>query len=544
MKKDKYFAVKLLGLIAILVCLILVVWICVEKIKEKLPEDSQVEQTTEETKEAESTVVEIQDVTQEDKLYEALTLALGKTQEQDYEKAFSLFEEAAALGNADAQYFAAEMYFQGLGVQQDTAKAAEYFSLAFQNGCLKAYDIYGKMLFLGEAGVSQDYEKAAAVLYTIAESNPQAAGTLGAMYTFGMGVPVNFDTANAFFTQAIKGGFEAAKVFQANIQDKLSGAEAKAAINKCSFADIRYSDKYTDLNELIAEYAGVLKETNHYDAFVQELTALQTMDINMATIITIFGKENWLFQQNPNDGNSYHDYIGDNAYTEEELASIAKHLQEQKELIEEAGSQFVLMILPNKEVVYSEYMPTYIERVSEVTRTDKLVDYLRKNTDITIIYMKDSYMANKEKYQLYYKTDTHCNMQGSFLAVAELINAGYNKEISLADTHFDIHMDNYCGDLGVMLGRQDRYATDSVYFMPETSALDEDKVEDSLLLIGDSFSEFINTQANYYFKGGVQHAMIMNHNYDFYQATKELLTEDAPDVVVWECVERYIDRLK
>ena len=66
-----------------------------------------------------------------------------------------------------------------------------------------------------------------------------------------------------------------------------------------------------------------------------------------------------------------------------------------------------------------------------------------------------------------------------------------------------------------------------------------------MLLIGDSFSEFLNTQAGYYFNGGVNHLMVMNYSYDFYLATENALKGDTvPDVVVWECVERYIDRLK
>ena len=105
-------------------------------------------------------------------------------------------------------------------------------------------------------------------------------------------------------------------------------------------------------------------------------------------------------------------------------------------------------------------------------------------------------------------------------------------------------MHNYCGDLSVLIGRQDRYNIDTVYFLPQSSVSEDQKVEDSLMLIGDSFSEFLNRQALYYFNGGVNHVMIMNHNYDFYQATKDNLQDKKVNLVVWECTERYIDRLK
>lgn len=52
-------------------------------------------------------------------------------------------------------------------------------------------------------------------------------------------------------------------------------------------------------------------------------------------------------------------------------------------------------------------------------------------------------------------------------------------------------------------------------------------------------------QAGYYFKGGVKHQMVMNHSYNFYLVTENVLkNETISDIVVWECVERYIDRLK
>ena len=204
----------------------------------------------------------------------------------------------------------------------------------------------------------------------------------------------------------------------------------------------------------------------------------------------------------------------------------------------------MLLIIPNKEIIYAENMPSYIERESEITRTDKLVEYLKNNTKLDIIYLKDIYNQYKDDYQLYYQTDTHYNMQGCFLAVAELMNQKYQKGLSLDNVRFDIHMNDYCGDLGVMLGRQDRYSTDRVYFLPASAAHEEDMTDGSLLLIGDSFSEFMNTEFSYYFDGGVEHIMIMDYGYDYYAATKAALSQTGSKLVVWECAERYIERLR
>lgn len=477
-------------------------------------------------------------------LQEALELAMAEA-DVDMAEALSLFEQAAELGNADALYFSGEMYLQGIGTDRDTKKAASYFQQAFEKGNKNAFGIYAKLCFLGDAGIYQDYEKAAAIFSLIADEDAEAAYMLGVMHTFGMGVPANFENAAAYLKQAEEAGYAPAAAFRTKLDSwplEAQAGEAPLQTEGIQIVPVQYEEA---LQEQIAEYASVLKQSEQYDAFIQEQEALANMDVGTATTVALFGKDNWIYLQNPKDGDALHDYIGDNAYTEEEMAAIAKHLTEQKAAIEEKGSEFVLLIIPNKEVIYPENMPTYIERVSEVTKTDKLVEYLRAHTDITIAYAKDSYNKYKDEYLLYYKTDTHCNMQGSFIALAEFLNVRYNRQIGMEGTHFDIHMNNHCGDIAVMLGRADRYSRETVYFLPQTGVPESDKVEESLLLIGDSFSEFLNTQAGYYFQGGVNHVMVMNYSYDFYLATENALKGDTvPDVVVWECVERYIDRLK
>lgn len=512
-------------------------------ISENIEKELSDEEDTEE--EPSTVIVESEDSDVNQTLKEALLYALGKDTTQDSAKALALFEEVAQ-SNMDAQLIAGEMYLQGIGTEQDMKKAAEYIEKAFLNGNINAYEIYAKMCFLGEGPILQDYEKAASVFVAIGEENQLALGTLGMMYSLGMGVNVDFDIANQYLQKAAELGYDKAGEFQTLIQARVTGTDRELPVidqSKLNKSEVIYKDS-PELADMIAEYTDQLLESENYERFDNEINAILKMDVNLTTFIAIFGKENWLFLQNPNDGDSYHDYIGDNAYTEEEMASIASHLLEEKAEIEATGAEFVLLLIPNKEIIYSEKMPTYIQRVSEETKTDKLVAYLKENTDLSIIYMKDQYNAYKDAYQLYYKTDTHCNMQGSFLAIADLLNIKYDKQITIENTLFEEHMHNYCGDLSVLIGRQDRYNIDTVYFLPESSVSEEQKVDDSLMLIGDSFSEFLNRQALYYFKGGVNHVMIMNHNYDFYQATKENLQDKEVDLVVWECAERYIDRLK
>jgi hypothetical protein len=251
-----------------------------------------------------------------------------------------------------------------------------------------------------------------------------------------------------------------------------------------------------------------------------------------------------MYHMNASDGNSLHDYMADEYYSDSELKAIADNLLAQKEYVESKGSKFVVLLIPNKENVYPENMPAYVTRESDVTKQDKLVEYLENNTDLDIVYTKDTLLDNKGDFQLYYKTDTHTNMVGSLFILSDLFEDLFGDKIDVSLDKFDIHMQDYLGDLGNMAAATNRYASDTVYFYPEGSVSDGDKKDSSIMLVGDSFSEFLNIEAGYYFTGGVDHRMITEYDFDYKTATKAGFGDSTPDYVVWEVVERYLDRLK
>lgn len=52
----------------------------------------------------------------------------------DYEKAIEQWRPLAEQGNAEAQFFLGQMYFEGRGVLEDYEEAARYFRLAAEQG--------------------------------------------------------------------------------------------------------------------------------------------------------------------------------------------------------------------------------------------------------------------------------------------------------------------------------------------------------------------------------------------------------------------------
>lgn len=475
-------------------------------------------------------------------LFDALSVAF----ENDINMvvAFEKMRQAADEGNSDAQYFTGEMLFQGIGVETNRELAAQYFEKACEAGNKKAFFIYGRMKFLGDC-VYQDYEESASYFYTIAEEEPYASYILGIMYNLGMGVPINGEVALNYLNRAVSIGYQP----EINYFDKvintgiiMAGTENFNLITK-SVADNKYSGDYVQLGDMTEEFYQKLKASESYLEFDEEIKAVCDIDVAAANYITVFGKDNWLFFQSENDGAPMHDYIGDNHFTDEELEKISSNLTRQKELAESKGAKFVLLLLPNKESVYSEKMPAYIQRADDVTREDDLVEYLREKTDIDVIYAKDSLIKYKDDFQLYYKTDTHTNMAGSLVILSDMLNSCYSYNFEPDFSKIEIHSNDFLGDLGNMAKCSGRYATDAVYYYPDPGVDADEKIDSSMMLVGDSFSEFLNLEAGYYFNKEIDHRMITEYNFDYNAATEAGYKSSTPDIVVWECIERYLDRL-
>lgn len=551
MKQNRIIKI-LIAVFVVLLAAIVVVGIWSNQKRESKKEEFNESQTTAEEASTEEDTKELpkventqQQVTKDSAFYLALSgLALETDVKSD--ETLSFMVKAAEEGNADAQYFAGEMFLQGIGTKQDIEKAAKYLKKAYDNGNEHAFAIYGKLCFMGD-GLRQNYEQAYEAFYNISEPTPEVHCAMGIMNIYGMGVRPDYEQARNYLSAAEMDGDIIAKTAKQSIKNavyKRKPSEAEKIISKKEIKIVDYSTKKSELTELVDTVYKKIMSQESYDRFIQELESISKMSPELVNKVAIFGNDNWIFFQNNADGTSYHDYVGDNAFSEKELTAIKKNLESQKQKAEEKGAKFILMIYPNKEIIYCDKMPSYITRESEVTRADKLVAYLRENSDIDIVYPKEQFMEQKDICQLYYTTDTHCNMLGCFLGLAELLKQEYGKSLILDVKNFDIHTTNYAGDISVMIGREDRYAVDTVYFLPSYKATEEDKVDSSMILIGDSFSDFLKIQSSYYFKSGVRHYMIMDYEYDYKKAYEAALSSGKADIIVWECAERNLERLK
>lgn len=291
---------------------------------------------------------------------------------------------------------------------------------------------------------------------------------------------------------------------------------------------------FTSLQNTLNSFTERLCARNKLIAFNSELTSLLTGGTYMESTQVLLGKNNWLFYKTELDGHPLWDYMGINHFTDDELAAIAANLVSMRDGFNERGVDFYVTALPNKEIIYEEYMPDTVARVDTVSRAEQLANYIWDNTDLVYVYPKQALLDAKAEGQIYYQTDTHWNQKGAFVGMQQLMHEAYGVEAKDLDSvSFDITSHDLAGDLAVIGGVADKYNIDTTYVF-DTDTADKAQYRDEVaLVVGDSFSGFLSTIAKGYYK-----EVHWIYTKDF---TMSMLDEYDADVVIWESVERYME---
>jgi len=121
---------------------------------------------------------------------------------KDYDKALSILKPLAEQGDSDAQVTLGLMYDYGHGVEQDSAKAIEWYTKAAEQGLPVVQHDLGVKYFQGK-GVARDYKQAARWWEQAANAGlADSQFNLGLMYYRGLGIKQNYTKALDLFQRA------------------------------------------------------------------------------------------------------------------------------------------------------------------------------------------------------------------------------------------------------------------------------------------------------------------------------------------------------
>jgi TPR repeat protein len=119
--------------------------------------------------------------------------------------------QLANQGDHQAQNYLANMYFNGIGVQQDSVEALRLFKLAAAQGNPDAQYQIGLMYRTGK-GVPQDNIEAVKwYQLSAAQGDAMAQHNLGFMYDHGLGIDKNYDKAFDYYKLAAEQGLPEAQ---------------------------------------------------------------------------------------------------------------------------------------------------------------------------------------------------------------------------------------------------------------------------------------------------------------------------------------------
>ncbi len=130
----------------------------------------------------------------------------------------------------------------------------------------------------------------------------------------------------------------------------------------------------------------------------------------------IIGEDDWLFET-VDSGNGYErllDYIGGSAFTDAELDKISQNIAVRTELYENAGIEYMIIVIPDSMTVCSDKVPSYLGKRSENARLSQLNGFLAGEETASFIDMTDIMIAESEEYVMYNNTENSINAYGAY----------------------------------------------------------------------------------------------------------------------------------
>lgn len=322
-------------------------------------------------------------------------------------------------------------------------------------------------------------------------------------------------------------------------------------------------DGFTYIYELLN--GPIEKVNNSWKVFKQSFfSSIDTFTTYFVTgeissLQVIGGKKGWLFYGSKIDGDSIGDFEGTNYLSDAEMEAMYDTAISAQNEMENRGIKFVILVPPNKENVYAEYMTeAYLH--CEKSRTDILVDYLSEK-GANIISPKQELLQEHLDYQLYYSYDTHWNQLGAYIGVKSTLKFwGYDlpdfseRNIICKDLNNEYHY-GASDDLAQLTGMRFVFFNEKEYIIDGTLPVDWSEFEKEQNETGISY--FYNENASIdakiaIFGDSFRISTVPSLGEQFSEVyvaersnfTAAVIDEINPDYVILEFVERYSDAIK
>jgi len=184
----------------------------------------------------------------------------------------------------------------------------------------------------------------------------------------------------------------------------------------------------------------------------------------------LVGKNGWLFLST---SFVVEDFVETTVFPRERLARYKMVLLDREKWLEKRGIRYVLVIPPNKMTVYPEYMPDRLRKLQKRDSFAQLTEYLDKKPRFASrVDLLEPLLAEKHDARLYFKTDTHWNSRGGFVAyraIMERLQSYFPELHPIEYGQLEVKKAGRIGDLMTLLNLPDSFAEKvSIFSYPES----------------------------------------------------------------------------
>jgi hypothetical protein len=132
----------------------------------------------------------------------------------------------------------------------------------------------------------------------------------------------------------------------------------------------------------------------------------------------IVGRDGWLFfAQNQ----MVKHYRGVRQFTPQNLHDWQALLEQRRDWLARRGIKYIFAVAPDKQSIYSEHLPAWITKVRPETKLDQFFTYMRAHSTVEVIDLRPALLDSRRIAPTYFKTDTHWNAFGGFVACQEIV---------------------------------------------------------------------------------------------------------------------------
>jgi len=284
---------------------------------------------------------------------------------------------------------------------------------------------------------------------------------------------------------------------------------------------------------------------------------LKKSPISSATV----GEKDWLFF---NADGELLDFMGLMQKDFVTLEGYRHVLEDRRDWLAKFGVRYLFLPVPNKMMMYEEYLPLRVRQERGVTIYDQFMDHMQKYSDFTdFLDLKAILMKAKEERQIYFRTDSHWNLDGSLVAdraIIEHLQQWFPQLQTLELSDLKRSEIYYRGDLAILMHVQgaigekvsvlemkepcrnkkdqklvgfvnkNKQLANDTRFLPEVNGCEGKGLK--ALVIHDSFGNFLRPYLS------EQFGEVIYMNYSTFSGMKEWIVQERPDVVIDQRVAR------